>query len=191
MAQRSGQSPRNPPSSTWDNNPYMPTFFDTLSPPAVPTLSSNNNVQGHFTNTNLFPGQEAHNIRSEPHQDPTLQAPFLVNSANGTGSRVDQGQELLRILLQEAAPTKREIEENIMRDVKPAVKMEIFNEIRGEFFNEFKDIKAEVIRLRSIEADATRLKSIEAEMAHMRKLWTQQQRYQQQNPLFNIDKTSQ
>ena len=167
MAQRSGQSPRNP-SSTWDNNPYIPTFFDTLNSPAVPALSSNNNVQGHFTNSNLFPGQEVHNIRSEPHQDPTLQAPFLINSANGTGSRVDQGQELLKILLQEAAPTKREIEEKIMKDVKPAVKKEIFNEIREEFFNDIKDIRAEVTRLRSFETEVLR----------QRKLWEQQERYQ-------------
>ncbi|KAL5344803.1 hypothetical protein ACLOAV_010200 [Pseudogymnoascus australis] len=177
MAQRSGQSPRNP-SSTWDNNPYMPTFFDTLSSPAAPAPSSSNNVQGHFTNTNLFPGQEAHNIRSEPHQDPTLQAPSLINSANGTGSRVDQGQELFKILLQEAAPTIRDLEEKITRDVKPLVKMEIFNEIRGEFFNEIKNIKAEVMRLRSVEADVTRLKSFETEVLRQRELWEQQERYQ-------------
>ncbi|KFX88554.1 hypothetical protein V490_07568 [Pseudogymnoascus sp. VKM F-3557] len=168
MAQRSGQSPRNP-SSTWDNNnPYiMPTFFDTLSSPVAPAPSSNNNVQGQFANSNLFSGHEAHNIRSEP-------APFLINSANGTGTRVDQGQELLRILLQEAAPTKREIEENIMKDVKPAV----IHEIRQEFINEIKDIRAEVIRLRSVEADVTRLKSFETEVLRQRKLWERQERYQ-------------
>jgi hypothetical protein len=153
----------------------MPTFFDTLSSPAVPVLSSNNNVQGQFTNSNLFPGQEAHNNRSGPHQDPT---PFLINSANGTGSRAGQGQELLKILLQEAAPTKREIEENIMKDVKPVVKREIFNEIREEFFNEIKDIRADVMRLKSVEADVTRLRSFETEVLRQRTLWEQQERYQ-------------
>ena len=157
MAQRPGQSPRN---SNWDNT-FLPSFFNggTLGSPGVSALSSNNNGHGNFTsaNSNLFPGQEDHNISSRSNQDHTLQAPFSINSVNGTSSKVEhQGQELLKLLLQEAAPTKRKNQENIKNEVKPEVK----KEIKEETLEEVKDLRAEVKRLRSI-------------VAEMEKLWTQ------------------
>ncbi|KFY09992.1 hypothetical protein V491_07855 [Pseudogymnoascus sp. VKM F-3775] len=177
MAQRSGPSPRDP-KSTWDGPYHLPTFFDNLNSPVVPA-PSNNGAHSHF-NSSLFSGQEVQNISSESHQDPTPQTSFMTNSANGTSSGVDnQGKELLKILLQEAEPTKREIREEIMNEVKPAVKKEVKDEvkkeIKEEMFNEIRDIIAEVTRLRSSEAEVAGMKS---DVAEMKTLWTQQLRYQ-------------
>jgi hypothetical protein len=152
--------------------PSMPSFFNagTLNSPGVSALSNNNNNNnnnnghGHFTsaNSSLFPGHEDHNVSSGSQQDHTLQTPFSNNHVNGMNSKVEyQGQELLKILLQEAAPTKREIQENIKNEVKPEVK----REIKEETLDEIKDLKAEVNRLKSV-------------VAEMEKLWTQLLSYQ-------------
>jgi hypothetical protein len=168
MAQRSGQSPHN---SNWDNT-FLPSFFNggTLNSPGVSALSSNNNSHGQYTSANstLFPGQEDHNISSGSHQDHTLQAPFSINSVNGTSSKVEyQGQELLEILLQKAGPTKQKIQDNILKEVKPVVK----KEIKEETLEEIRDLIAEVKRLRSVVAELEKRCSVVPEMQELWKQW--------------------
>jgi len=170
MAQRSGQSPQH---NNWDN--FLPSFFPGgLNSPGASVLSSNNNGHGQYTSANstLFPGQEDHNISSGSHQDHTLQAPFSINSVNGTSSKVeDQSQQLLEILLQKAGPTKQKIQENILEQIKPVVK-NLMKEIKDETLEEMKHLTG---RLSSAEAEVKRQSSLVAEM---QTLWTQQISYQ-------------
>jgi hypothetical protein len=140
-----------------------------MNSPVVPALSSNNNSHGQYTSANsaLFPGQEDHNISSGSHQH-TLQAPFSINSVNGTNSKVEYpGKELLAILLREAAPTKQEIQDNILKEVKPVVK----KEIKEETLEEIRDLIAEVKRLRSVVAELEKRCSVVPEMQELWKQW--------------------
>jgi len=162
MAQRSSHS------NSWENNPFLPSFFNGGNSPGVSGLSSNNNGHGQYTSTNstLFPGQDDHNISSGSHQDHTPQAPFSINSVNGTGSKIeDQSQELLEILLQKASPTKQKIQENILAEIKLVVK-NLMKEIKDETLEEMKHLTG---RLSSLEAEVKRLSSHGAEMET---LWT-------------------
>ena len=163
MAQRSGQGTHN----SW-NDDFIPSIFNALNSPVVSaTLPSNSN--GHFTsaNSNPFPGQGNHNISSGSHQDHTLQAPFSISPVNGTNSRVEQqGRELVNLLLQEVAPTKREMYESIKNDVQPALE----KEIRKESLEKIKDLEEELKRL--MEAWCKDLGN---------KLWTQLSRQLQEN----------
>jgi hypothetical protein len=167
MAQRSGQSPHD---SNWDTT-FLPSFLNggTLNSPGVSALSSNNNGHGRYTSANsiLFPGQD-HNISSGPHEDHTLQAPFTINSANGTNSKVEyQSQELLEILLQKAGPTKQKIQDNILKEVKPMVK----KEIKEETLEEIRELIAEMKRLRSVVAELEKRCSVVPEMQELWKQW--------------------
>lgn len=157
MAQRSSQS-----SHEWDT--FLPSFLQGVTPnsPGVSALSSNNNGHSQYTpaNSTLFPAQE--NPRSSAsQQDHVLQAPFSISSANGTNPKVDPSQELLDLLLQNAGPTKQQIQQNILDEVKPVVK----KEIKAEISKEIRDLTEEVKRLRSV-------------VAEMEKLWTQLLSYQ-------------
>jgi len=117
----------------------MPSF---LNSPGVSALSSNNNSHGHFasTNSNLFQGQEDHNISSGSHQDHTLQTPFSINPVNRPNSKVEP-KEFLEILLKEVSPVAQKIQEDIKSEVMPEVKKEI------------EGLLAEVKRLRGLVAE--------------------------------------